>query len=85
MENYQNETLSMLRSPDKWPHFYFLPVKNTIKKDTFGPLCGIVRPNKFIVYIVNIFNEESMKNIKNAQKFEYISFEAIVEDGWIVD
>jgi hypothetical protein len=88
----QKRDLDMLKHPERWPHWPFLPMC----KGKPGPMattglvvdleCGVddhhaAQPT---VYLANIFSLSSVK-LSKAEKIEYPTLEAMLADGWWVD
>lgn len=90
-EQMRQEDLSRMKNPGKWHQYPILPVKRMNKSGSeseFGLLLPIKNP---VVYLVNMWNLGDM-GIKNAadimnkvKPIAYKSFEAILDDGWVVD
>lgn len=78
---------SMMENPTRWPCMY-LPVKRRVKK-RFGSdtmQVGILNGNGPTVYTISMFDSKwAGYKFEEMPKIEYDSFDAIVEDGWIVD
>lgn len=82
-EPAKNRHLSMMYSPDDWPRWPALPLKRS-RKNSF-PEIGFILESKdqpYRVYLGSIYGESSLQD---HSYMDYDSYEAIVEDGWIVD
>lgn len=85
------QDLSMMKNPGKWRQYPILPIKRMDKSGgmpEFGLLLPIKNP---VVYLANMWDLEDL-GIKTAgditskiKSISYASFEAILDDGWIVD
>jgi len=78
--------LFMMKDSGTWPGWPFLPLKKSVKG---FPECGfLVDDGGPVTYLGNVFELKSgpMKDVvAGIPTKEYGSFEAIVEDGWVVD
>lgn len=70
----REKDLAFMKDPYKWPNLV-LPVKR-------GRECGIIL-DKPIVYVGNMWNLP--KDLKAVLQHKYETFEAMVDDGWMVD
>lgn len=78
MPNNSVRDLAMLRNPDDWTFWPFLPVKRNGGKELGYILAGELR-----VYHTNLFSDKP--RILEASYTSYESFEALLADGWRVD
>lgn len=90
-EKMRQEDLDMMKNPGKWYQYPILPVKR-VKKSENVPEFGLLLPIKNpVVYLVNMWDLRdlgirSSADIMNKVKpIAYKSFEAILDDGWVVD
>jgi hypothetical protein len=83
--------LSMMRTPDKWPRWPVLPIKR-YNPDHHGTECAVM----FAVegYLTTVFLgyliEAKGPTIADAMacypnRLKYDDYDAILDDGWIVD
>lgn len=72
--------LEFIQTPSKWPYRPGLPLKNR-KHDKNAILIEGYGPQLFFI---NIFNIDST-TLKHAITQTYISYQAILDDGWYVD
>jgi hypothetical protein len=73
----------MMREPLSWP-MMVLPIKKRVR--TGWPDFGVLRGDGPTVYLANMYELGSKyKNWADIETKTYDSFEAIVEDGWVVD
>lgn len=72
----------MMNNPLDWPMWPYLPLKRI---NTHEPSCGYIlaqHGRETTVYLANIFD----RGWKGPIDFkEYESFDAIIDDGWVVD
>jgi hypothetical protein len=76
------EDLEMIRKPSSWPAYPCLPLRRSKKPDV-GLLVDTQGP---IVFLANIFGlAHGDENLEDAEKLEYGTFQAILDDGWYID
>ena len=80
---------SFMESPEKWPHWPLLPVKRPGKGKDCWPQLGLIIIDSVdeskpapVVYLTSLYGDLKMKD---AEKKEYPSIEALIADGWTVD
>lgn len=88
----RGQEIEMMQSPARWPAWPMLPLK---RKDTDGPMMGLLLEVglavglkvESTVYLTNLFEFPGMSlEARREVKFlEYSSFEALLDDGWVVD
>lgn len=80
------ESLAFMQQPAVWPLWPVLPVKQ--RDGMKQPRLGIMREAAFgvkpVVYLTNLFDMQG-KQWDDFEKIEYLDFEAIIDDGWVVD
>ncbi len=86
-----NESLSFMKQPLKWPNWPLLPVKRYHPKIE----CGIMidhRSALTTVFIRNLFALEGATGTltedfinHSCVKYNYPDYQALVADGWMVD
>lgn len=75
----KEEEVAMMQNPMRWPQMV-LPVKRSF--DDVGILLG----QKPTVYLINMWELSGpLSKLEEGPKNEYPSYDAIVEDGWVVD
>ncbi len=89
----QGQTISdveFMRNDKRWPYWPILPLKRPDKNGL--PECGFItahRGRPTTIIIANMYDDLGAKTIgelyEKYKLIEYDSFEAIVEDGWVVD
>ncbi len=78
----QHESLEFLRQTMRWYYWPYCAVK---KGDQVAS-CFDEEKDKRTVYLVNLFSlAEKPELLKTAEKIEYPSSAAMVQDGWTVD
>jgi len=78
-------TMNFLKDPNSWPRWPFLPL---VRRNGQKPDYAVLAESKefpFTLFIVNVFDTEALKNLRDAEQLAYRSFEDIVKDGWVVD
>jgi hypothetical protein len=78
--------LEMMQHPETWPRWPFLPlIRHTKGLKPFGEegLLYDDRANQFTVYFANLYLLP--KNLAACASKAYLSYEAILADGWEVD
>lgn len=77
----------MMQSPEKWPLWPVLPVKQ--RNGMSSSRLGIMREGAFgvkpVVYLVTLYEVKTGQSWDDLEKFEYLDFEGVVDDGWVVD
>ncbi len=90
-EKMRQDDLSMMKNPGKWSRYPILPIKRVNKSGgmpEFGLLLPIKNP---VVYLVNMWDlgDLGIKTVADimskVKSISYDSFEAILDDGWVVD
>ena len=78
------DDLEFMKNPNLWPHLV-LPIKRYLEEEKF-PQIGIVTPFLSTVYLVNLY-DDSWQSVafKDMPSIEYEDFQAVIDDGWIVD
>jgi len=76
--------LAMMRRPSSWPAYPCLPLKRSHTKEPhIGVLVDTQGP---IVFLANLFAlAQGEETLEGAEKLEYGSLQAILDDGWYVD
>lgn len=78
----------MIRDPDRWPAWPFLPLKrrdNSLESKNLAVLCADGK-DTYTLYHVYLFDlPKSPEGWKNSPQTTYASIEALLQDGWIVD
>jgi hypothetical protein len=83
----RQKNLRMMRRPDDWPQWPCLPlVRREMKTDKdvlpeVGLLWDEAKPT---VYFINMFALGSV-NLTDVDKKEYMDWDALLDDGWVVD
>lgn len=87
----RQEDLDMMKNPGKWCRYPVLPIKRVDKsggEPEFGLLLPIKNP---VVYLVNMWDlgdmglKDTVDIMKKVKSIVYTSFEAILDDRWVVD
>jgi hypothetical protein len=90
-EQLRQDDLDMMKNPMTWHCWPILPIKKRNEsggRPEFGLLLATKKP---VVYLVGMFDlgDLGIKNtadiMKKVKSTAYSSFEAILDDGWIVD
>lgn len=90
-EKMRQDDLSMMKNPGKWSQYPILPIKRVDKSGEipeFGLLLPIKNP---VVYLANMWDlgdlgvKDTGDIMKKVKSTVYDSFEAILDDGWVVD
>lgn len=77
------DDLEMIQSPDQWPCWPVLPMKNwKTAKPGEGPETGIIWHGHPTTILVGCLG---LTDWSKAQRIEYGSVEELLEAGWIVD
>jgi len=75
----RERSLAHIKDPDQWVHLGKCPIKR--RRGTQMPEVGyLVEGAGPRVYLGNLFNIRQDDAFK-----DYASFEAIIDDGWVVD
>jgi hypothetical protein len=86
----RQQDLKMMQSPDDWPRWPLLPIKKPIKGQ-FPDTAVLFADGTATVIWVNPFTLSERPGTTWAEKFDgakkqaYVSFEAMIDDGWRVD
>lgn len=85
----RREDLRRMQSPGQWPQWPYLPIKRRVGDSNWPELgllveTGIDTPPVVMpkVYLTNLFCQEKLTDVPTR---EYPSFEALLDDGWVVD
>lgn len=80
------DDIDMMSNPERWP-YHFLPVKNYQSQDDNDmPIAGLMLDPEPRVHLISMTEwTQYPLAIFQAERVEYESFEAMVEDGWMVD
>lgn len=82
-----DEEVQMMKSPQQWPMYPFLPVKRRSGKRGVWPELGtMVSGNGPVVVAASI--DDLMKDpalVRNGKLYTFKSYEEIVSAGWVVD
>jgi hypothetical protein len=83
----EEKSLKFMLDPNRWPRWPYLPVKKYPVGMSHGmPDTGVVLEGKPTVYIANLYAlPRTPEGWEALQKHEYLTFQALVNDGWIVD
>ena len=88
MTNRQTEDIEMIRDPNRWPNWPFLPMKQ-YTNDSEYIRCRILTPAEeggYNMYNANLFRlPDNPEELKKTFVKHYALAEAVVLDGWIVD
>lgn len=83
------DDIGMMRNPSQWPNWPLLPVKQTKYDVAKGPRpVGVMLAEDGLplVYHANLFDIAGGKvNIGECPITKYETYEAMIEDGWVVD
>lgn len=82
------EGVKGMQIPDSWPNYPLLPVKKYNEGSTGldAMECGVLVAGKGpTVFLANMWSLTSMSDLEGVKTKAYPSFEALQEDGWIVD
>lgn len=82
----REETLKFLQNPLEWGMFPVLPLKRYKDEGGFPEVGFVLAGKPLIVYLDNVLavsNEKKLLSTLNKQ--EYKCFEALMNDGWMVD
>lgn len=90
------DALRTMQLPERWPLRVVLALAHTKRKDAFGlPVCGFVAlghgPRVYLANVGDLGRAELLSRaafdeaLKRIEVMCYLSFEAIVYDGWRVD
>ena len=85
-----------MQSPDVWPFAVMLPLVHRTRLDDSGsPLCGLLaRGHGSRLYLANVCDftrselhsqKEFERALRGFESVAYISFAAIIGDGWRID
>lgn len=82
--------LQLMKSPTEWPSWPFLPVKRWVNNQIECCLMMAVENNLTKVFKgLNLWHLPKDKTIKEiieiAESYDYVSYEAIISDGWEID
>jgi len=84
--SYNNDQ-DMIKHPDAWPQWPYLPVKR--RKGAKATLeCGVIYEGTGIktVRVANLFAlPTEYQDFLTLPKYEYDSVDALLADGWVVD
>lgn len=82
-QTYDPRDLAFLSDDGKWPHWPWLPVQKYVQDEK---VFGVVPAGTPRVLVgLNVWHGWTGEQAKAAPKFEYESFEKLLEDGWIID
>jgi hypothetical protein len=88
-EQIEQVTREFLADPNKWPNWPYLPMKKYPKGGVGNSVLGIVVEGvdlKSVVYETNLFSlPKTPEGWVALPKHEYITLQALMNDGWIVD
>jgi len=83
----KHDDVAFLKNCDSWPNYPVCPIKRgKIKDDTL--CCALVYAHNgkcILVMELNIFDNPSDDECKDAKSWNYDTVEDLVADGWIVD
>jgi hypothetical protein len=81
------EDVEFMMNSDSWPMYPYLPLKKPSMKAGEWPQLGIMHASGSRVYLTSIDELVSMSFAEksNIKYIDYDSYDAIVEDGWLVD
>lgn len=82
LERERELSLGLMKDPGEWPVWPRLPVKSRTKKDPGGLMQLGVMLDGYgaTVYLGTMFDD-----LSKAPTLQYATFEAAVDDGWVVD
>lgn len=84
----KQDDVKMINSPDMWPLWPVLPMKNrTLKSETepWGRLGLVFANNLNKVYLMSLDEFHADTDLSVIPNIEYASAEAMVGAGWLVD
>ena len=92
----QQKAIQTLQHPEAWPFRVLLPLAHSLRRDEQGyPLCGFVAlghgSRVYLGNVGDIDNGELQSRaafevaLRRFQSVHYLSFDAIIHDGWRVD
>lgn len=90
-EKMRQENLNMISNPATWHRYPILPIKRVNKSGGMPEFGLLLADNKPVVYMVNMWDLGDMEIkstadiINKVKSTVYTSFEAILNDGWVVD
>ena len=90
-EKERQECLKMMRNPGTWGLWPILPMKKIREKHELPENGFLLATGKSKIYLKNFLEllDLGIKTAKEVdekiQSKEYLSFEAMIDDGWIVD
>lgn len=81
------DSLALMRNQDKWPLGNILPVKRRYVGEGGFPECGtLIAPTLLKEFTrIFVFVGTMYEPLHDQVRLEYSSFEAVVDDGWMVD
>jgi len=77
----QEDDLAMMQDPNRWPLGFMLPLKKIGLREMGFLYSGMDAKVAPVVILGSIYDD----NKQDLPKREYADFEAIVDDGWMVD
>ena len=80
--------MEFMQRPGLWPLWPVLPVKQ--RDGMKQPRLGVMREAAFgvkpVVYLTNLYElGTGLVDFNKIEKIEYLDFEGLVDDGWVVD
>lgn len=78
------DEMDMMKNPSEWPRWPVLPVKRRHSNGAVqvGLMLEVEDGVHPTVYQCSMFQ---LRDLKNAEKIEYLDFEGLLDDGWVVD
>ena len=83
--------LAQMQNPDEWPLWPLLPIKRSVKGGSWPETALLFANGEPVVIKGDLYQLDKRPGTTYAEKFAglekqaYLSFEAMVADGWRVD
>jgi len=86
----KEDDLHLLQDHDAWANYPLLPVKRFLADQPL-PECAVMAAgwpgHEHEVFLVGLYSIEGkiIDALKRAQSIKYTSYQAVMDDGWMVD